>query len=312
MQTSIIILTYNSQDDIAPCLKALLSDNSPDKDILVIDNASRDRSAEIVRRMFPQARLIENRANVGVAAGWNQGVRETQGDLVVVMNPDVEVSPGWLERIQAALEAHSHADVAGIKLLYPNGRIQHGGLCFHPNAQSYHRAMHEEDRGQVDAVEPVEAVTGAVFAFRRKAWEQIGGFDEDYFPAYYEEADFCYRIRCAGRQVLYVGSAQAIHHEASTLGASSSAYLRLYFRMRALYILKNYSLGHILKQSIPAEWGMARQWPWSHRYYAAISWFWAFPYIARRIWNKMRGCPGRPQGPRAQRQASLAGNPPSA
>jgi len=303
--TSVIILTYNSQNDIAACLKALLCDDSPGKEILVIDNASRDRTVEIVQRMFPQIRLIQNAVNVGVAAGWNQGVRETRGELVVVMNPDVEVHPNWLTRIHAALEAHPRADVAGIKLLFPNGRIQHGGLLFHPNAQSFHRAAHEEDRGQVDAVEPITAVTGAVFAVRRSALEALGGFDEDYFPAYYEEADLCFRVWASGREVLYVGNASAIHHEAATLGATSRAYVRLYFRMRALYILKNYSLRHILTQAIPAEARMARHWPWSHRWYALASWGWAAPWIARRFWNKALGRPGRPHGARARRQRPL-------
>lgn len=302
LTASVIILTYNSEDDIVACLRSLLSDDSPDKEILVIDNASTDKSVDVVQRMFPQVRLIQNRVNRGVAAGWNQGIRETTGDLVVVMNPDVEVSPDWLEKIRIALKANPSADVAGIKLLYPDGTIQHGGLFFHANAQSYHRAAHEADRGQVDAVEAIEAVTGAVFAARRKAWESLGGFDEDYFPAYFEEADFCFRIRKMGREVLYVGDASAIHHEASTLGASSASYLRLYFRMRALYILKNYSLKYIVMRSIPVEVRLMCGWPWTHRYYALISWVWAFPYVVRRIWNKFLGRSGRLYGRRARRQ----------
>lgn len=303
--TSVVILTYNSQDDIIPCLRALMADNSPDKETLVIDNASRDRTVEVVRRTFPGVRLVENPTNVGVAAGWNQGARLTTGDWLVFLNPDVEVSPNWLAAIHDALARYPLADVAGIKLLYPDGRIQHGGLFFHPNAQSFHRGAREEDHGQVDMVEPIGAVTGAVLVVRRSALLAHGGFDEDYFPAYFEEADLCYRVAASGRQVLYVGASHAIHHEASSLGATSDAYARLYFRMRALYILKNYSLRHILQHSIPAELHMWRQWPWQHRKYALLSWFWSLPFAIRRLINKARGLPGRPYGRRARRQAEL-------
>jgi len=302
-RVSIVILTYNSQNDIVPCLKSLLADNTPEKEILIIDNASRDRSVEIVRRMFPQVRVIENATNRGVAAGWNQGWRATTGEFVVFINPDTEMAPDWLEQIKAAFAEYEEADVIGIKLLYPDGKtIQHGGLYFHPNAQSYHRAAHEEDRGQVDTIEPVPAVTGAVLAVRRSALECFGGFDEDYFPAYFEEADLCYRVNAAGRKVLYVPTAVAVHHESATLGTESAAYVRLYFRMRALYILKNYSLGYILKQSIPYELRIMRHWPPMHRKYALLSWISAFPFLVRRIWNKLLRRPGRPYGWRARGQ----------
>lgn len=303
LSTSVVILTYNSQDDIVACLQSLLADQTPDKDILVIDNASRDRSVEVGRRTFPQIHLIENKFNVGVAAGWNQGWRATSGEIVVFINPDTEMAPDWLEQIKKAFVDHPQADVIGIKLLYPDRKtIQHGGLFFHPNAQSYHRAAHEEDRGQVDTMEAVPAVTGAVMAIRRNALKALGGFDEDYYPAYFEEADFCYRVNAAGRQVLYVPSAVAIHHESATLGSESPAFIRLYFRMRALYILKNYSLRYILTQSIPYEWRVRRHWPPMHRKYALASCFYAFPYLVQRLWNKLTGRPGRPYGRRARQQ----------
>ncbi|MCX7013728.1 MAG: glycosyltransferase family 2 protein [Candidatus Sumerlaeota bacterium] len=293
---SVLVLTYNSAGHIIPCLEALANNGSPEKELLIIDNASKDSTIELIQSRFPHVRLIVNPANFGVAGGWNQGWRETGGEIVVFLNPDVTVTPGWLRAIQETFAARAEADVVGIKLLYPNGNmIQHAGAGLRPNGETFHRGWNETDHGQYDAIEPVDCVTGAAWAVRREALQRLGGFDEDYYPAYFEEVDFCARVRARGRQVLYVPAAAAYHHEAATLRRDSPEFVSLHFRMRALFVVKNFELRRILRRALPWELRMHFvERKWAHSRAALASYVWVFPYARQRVWRKLRGLPGRP------------------
>ena len=293
---SVVVLTYNSQDYIVPCLESLLADESPEKELLVIDNASADSTVELIRRRFPEIRLLANPHNLGVAGGWNLGWKQTRGQIIVFLNPDLVVQPRWLRALQEALAGHPEADAAGIKLLYPDGRtLQHAGAGLRPNGETFHRGWGEPDRGQYDVLEPVECVTGAVFAVRRRALEALGGFDEDYYPAYFEEIDFCARLRARGRQVLYVPAAAAYHHEAVTLKRDSPEFIRLHLRMRALFVIKNFPWKRILTQALPWEIRTRlRERKSAHSRAAIQSCFWVAPFALQRLGRNLRGLPGRP------------------
>lgn len=295
-QISVAILTYNSQDYIVPCLESVLASGGVDFDILVIDNASFDASAAIVRERFPGIRIIVNPCNMGVAGGWNQAWRETAGEIIVILNPDVELAPDCLRALAEAFAAHPEAAAAGAKLFYMDRKtLQHCGAGLYPNAQSFHRGAGEEDHGQYDTLEAVPFVTGAVFAVRRSALEALGGFDEDYYPAYYEEADFCFRAAMTGRRTLYVPRAVAYHHEAVTLKLGSSRFVRLYHRMRALFLVKNFSWKRILFEALPFECKIMRYaHERAHLGARLAAGLWAAPYVAQRIGRKLRGLPGRP------------------
>ena len=293
---SIVILTFNSQDYIRPCLDSLDRDGSPEKEILIIDNASKDNTVNIMHSEFSDISLIENKENLGVAGGWNQGWLETKGDLVVFLNPDLELEPGWLRALQQAMTENPEADVAGIKLFEMDRKtLQHTGAHLYPNAQNRHRGAGEFDNGQYDALQPIECVTGAVLCVRRSALEELGGFDEDFYPAYYEEVDFCLRVWRRGRQVIYVPNAVAYHHQAVTIKPDTHEFSRLYFRMRNVFVIKNYSWKQILFKALPWEVRVFfKHWNSRERSAAIGSYFWIMPYAIQRLMRKLRGKPGRP------------------
>jgi GT2 family glycosyltransferase len=255
MLASFLVVTFNSRDELPACFRSLSALATHDYEILVVDNASTDGSADLVRRDYPQATVLRSGTNLGFGGAVNLGSRQSAGDVIVVLNPDIELAPGWLRESTDALLRDPGVGIVGSKLLYPDGRtIQHaGGLITYPLALTNHYGYGEADRGQYDEVREVEYVTGAAFAVKKSVLEGIGYFDEGFYPAYFEETDLCFRARKAGYKVLYVPSAVAIHLESATTGTATSQYFRLYHRNRVRYVLKHYSDEQLWQDFLPAE-----------------------------------------------------------
>ncbi|MBI3968786.1 MAG: glycosyltransferase [Chloroflexi bacterium] len=199
--------------------------------------------------------FIQNERNLGFGGGMNVGLAGASTDVVVLLNQDVVLEPGCLEALAAAFAREPRAAVVGVKLLEPDGRtIQHaGGYLTHPLALAGHLGHGEVDRGQHDAPREVEYVTGAVVGLRRSAVSRLGGFDEGFFPAYFEEADLCRRVARAGRLVIYEPRAVARHEEATSTGKNSERYYHFYHRGRLRFLLKHVSARCILEEVLPAE-----------------------------------------------------------
>jgi GT2 family glycosyltransferase len=252
---AVVVVTYRSGDVIGPCLQRLLaSDVEPE--VVVIDNASGDGSADVAAR-HDAVTVIRNRDNRGFAAAVVQGVAATRGDPVVLLNPDTEVEPDCLRRLAEALEDTDVA-IAGCKVLDTDGRtIQHAGGMMGPNALTDHVGRGEVDRGQYDEVSDVPYVTGAALAIRRRIWEVLGGLDVGYWPAYFEECELCWRARAAGYRVIVEPRAVLRHHEAaSTRGqreALPETFYRAYHRNRLRFVLRNFPLTQLLGGFLPAE-----------------------------------------------------------
>ncbi|MCL7453831.1 MAG: glycosyltransferase family 2 protein [Anaerolineae bacterium] len=251
---SVIILGWGGEPYIAPCLNALRQQTYKALEILVVDNGSPDRTAEIVERGFSEVRLIRTGENLGVAGGNNVGLRAAQGDICVLINADVVVRPDWLEHLVGSMQANPQIGIAGAKLLYPDGTIQFaGGLIEAPRGYTYHVGWHEEDRGQYDTLSDVDLVTGASLAISRPALEQIGYEDERFFPIDYEDADMSYRARAAGFRVVLVPQAAATHHESSTLQAGDLARALALEAGRLRFVCKHWPHERLLGEFLPAE-----------------------------------------------------------
>ena len=255
IDAAIIIVTYNHADYIADCLRSMTALDPAPGEVVVVDNASRDGTAALIRAEFPDIRLIEAGANLGFAGGCNLGVRTTGAAAIVLANPDLVVPPDWLAHLCAPLERWPGLGVVGCKLRYRDGRtLQHaGGLVRLPLALGHHRGVGEEDRGQYNALEVVEYVTGAALACPRAVWDELGGLDEQFFPAYYEEVDFCTRARQAGYRVIYAPQAVATHIEGTSVGQGSARYLRLFHFNRLRYLFKHYNNTWLMRSWLPAE-----------------------------------------------------------
>jgi GT2 family glycosyltransferase len=230
--TAIVIVTHNSASQIGACLDAALATGA---DIVVVDNHSRDQTCGVVRRL--QIRLIANAENLGFAAAVNQGFRATRAPFVLLLNPDaVLLSAIEPLRRQCALPG---VGAAGGQLTGPDGRPQAGfvvrrlptppALCLEVlginrlwprNPVNWRFRCFDLDLKKQNPV-VVEQPAGAFLMVRRDAWERLGGFDERFHPLWFEDVDFCYRMKAAGLKVFYVPEAVAKHegaHSIRTLG----------------------------------------------------------------------------------------------
>ena len=243
---SLVILTYRSAEYIGQCLESLCClEGLNEFEIIVADNASSDGSAQIARecaeRLGVNVRVMELPRNLGCAGGNNAGWRASTGKVVVFLNPDTEVTPTFVRELVKPISDDPKVGVTGAKIYYPGTTcLQHAGGFIHPNGMTGHYGAGEnDDQGNYDTVRKCDYVTGAGVAVRRSLLEQLGGFDEEYFPAYFEEVDFCTRARRAGVSVLYIPTAVLYHHESVTLAVDSPGFRRLYQKMRIVYLWKN-------------------------------------------------------------------------
>jgi GT2 family glycosyltransferase len=234
-EASVIIVNYNNKAYLESCLRSLVSDDSQDYEIIVVDNASSDDSADHVERAFPSVRVIRNRTNGGFGQGSNLGARCARGKYLAFLNPDTVAEPGWLSVLVLALKDRPWAGLATPKILLLSdpSHINTCGNVLHLTGLTLCRGMNL-DRYAFAECEKIDAVSGAAFVIRRELFDGLGGFDESFF-LYMEDTDLSYRARLAGFECLYVPSAVVFHDYALRFGPSKTF---LQERNRYLMLLK--------------------------------------------------------------------------
>lgn len=252
---SAVIVTYNSRADIAACLHALQGSDYPCLEMIVVDNASADGTADLVERSFPAVRLVRSGGNLGFGGGNNLAFTQARGDILLVLNPDVRLLPHSLGALAAAFAADAQMGIVGAKLLFPDGRtLQHaGGLVDYPLATTHHLGYGESDGGQYDEASEPPFVTGAALAIRRSAAQVLGGFDAGFFPVYYEDVDLCYRARTAGWRVAYLPTVVGLHRSSASLDPAGETYFRFFHANRLRFVLKHWTTEQLLTDFLPAE-----------------------------------------------------------
>jgi len=197
MKMSVIIPVWNGEAVLEECLSALLCDFAPNQmQVICVDNASADNSAAVVRMMHPDIQLMSQPVNLGFAGGVNVGAAAALGELIVLLNQDCIVAPGWLDSLVTTFAEHHDCGIVGAVIEDAEGAINHAGATITRPLGSAQHLLQVPERDVA-----ADYVTGAIFAVRRSVWERLGGLDEDFYPAYYEESDFCYRARRAGIEI---------------------------------------------------------------------------------------------------------------
>ncbi|GAB4161716.1 MAG: hypothetical protein Fur0021_35180 [Candidatus Promineifilaceae bacterium] len=246
---TIIVVNWNARAYLGDCLSSLLAQDYALFKVVLVDNASTDGAAEWVRWQFPAVEVIENEQNVGFAAGNNIALRRADTELVVLANPDITAPPDWLRQLISPMLADPTIGIAGCKVFYPDGRLQHaGGILRPPLATAAYRGAQQADTGQFEEMADVDYVIGAALAMRRS----LGLLDEGYF-LYYEEADLCARARRAGQRVVYVPQACLTHIESATTPKGDAVYLQRMHTSRWRYLLKHGDEAALLADTVPAE-----------------------------------------------------------
>ncbi len=271
MDVSIVIVSYNSQRVLKPCLESLERQTFSGKaEVIIVDNASHDGTPEMIERDFPWVKLVAGKENVGFSRGVNLGIREASMRYLLVLNPDTVVRENSVERLVRFMEEHEDAGIVGPKLVFPDETLQYscrrfytwkvlllrrtflGKLFKNSKAVSEH-LMLDYDHA---TTREVDWILGACMLVRREAIESVGLMDERFF-LYFEDVDWCYRMNQKGWKVYYYPEAVVIHAHAresaqSVLNRSFISHLASLIRYYEkwnfiLYFLKKYrEFGKIL------------------------------------------------------------------
>lgn len=246
MGTAIVILNWNGVHWLERFLPAVLAHRG-DASVVVADNASTDGSVERVRALFPDVRTIVLPTNLGFAGGYNEALKQVQADRYVLLNSDVEVTPGWLAPLEACLDANPAMAACQPKVLSEanRDRFEHAGAAggfIDRNGYPFCRGrifeMTEPDTGQYDDDRQVFWATGACLMIRAEAFHTAGGFDADLF-AHMEEIDLCWRLRRTGWTIGYTSRSTVYHVGGGSLGYGSPRKTYLNFRNSLIVLTKN-------------------------------------------------------------------------
>jgi GT2 family glycosyltransferase len=236
VDVSVIIVNWNTKNLLHACLMSLQDDVTAVRvETIVVDNASRDGSAEMVARDFPQVRLLVNARNMGFATATNRGMTRARGRYVLLLNSDTVVLPGAIQEMVRYMDAHPHVGAVGPRLLNGDRSLQSSMRDF-PHLGRDALAILEMERwplvGRIvwrygrhsslygsdhSKTREVDWVVGACLLLRREAIERVGPLDDGYF-FFAEEMDLCWQLRQHGWPIVFLASAEIVH-----LGGQSAA-----------------------------------------------------------------------------------------
>jgi GT2 family glycosyltransferase len=243
---SVVIVCWNNKAYLEPCIESLYGAGLRSSfDVVVTDNGSTDGGQAMLRQKFPQVQLIQNDHNVGLSRASNQGIAATHGRYVLLLNDDTLVNAASLDAMVEFLDSHPEVGAVGGRLLNADGSFQAGYANFSTLREEFLIATHlgeiiwdgypsHEDDSQV---RPVGWLSSACLLLRRKALDQVGLLDEEYF-IYGDEADLQYRLQQAGWQVYYLPQAHTTHFGGRSMNRWRRR--RMVYRGKMLFYRKNY------------------------------------------------------------------------
>ena len=225
---SIVIPVHNQLDATLRCLESIfVKTHDVDYEIIVVDDAS-DAYVSKELGKVPYIKLISLDENVGYLRATKAGVAAATSEFIVLLNNDTEVLEGWLTALLNTLDDESVGAV-GAKLLLPSGDVQEAGAIVWNDGSARHvgRGL-DRYHPRVSYARDVDYSSAACLALRRSTWDAVGGFDEHYVPAYYEDVDLCFAVRKLGLRVRYQPAAEVFHHEGTSHGNNEGSGTKRY------------------------------------------------------------------------------------
>ena len=226
---SVIIPTFGKPWLVLQCLKSIA--RFPPKatfEVIVVDDASGDPGVEILKQA-PGLRLEVNPGNLGFLKSCNRAARRAKGDYLFFLNNDTLVCEGWLDALLSIFDKFPDAGLAGAKLLYPNGALQEaGGIIWNDGSAWNFGRSDDPDKAEYNYVRETDYVSGCAILIPRPLWEQLGGFDELFAPAYCEDSDLAFRVRAAEKKVYYCPFSSIIHLEGLSQGRDVKTGVKAY------------------------------------------------------------------------------------
>lgn len=247
MKIAVVILNWNGNQMLERFLPSVTANTTGDAEVIIADNGSTDDSIDFLRTNYPQLRLVLMDKNYGFADGYNRSLAQIEADYYVLLNDDVEVTPGWTEPVVAQMEADPKMAICQPKLLMYDQRDTFeyaggaGGFIDkygYPFCRGRIFTTLEQDHGQYDDAREIFWASGAAMFVRADVWKQLGGLDGEFF-AHMEEIDFCWRAKNAGWKVGYCPESVIYHVGGGTLPKTNPRKTYLNFRNNMALLYKN-------------------------------------------------------------------------
>jgi GT2 family glycosyltransferase len=221
---TIVVPMYGKPLYTYTCLKSVHAHTLPGSyEVIVVDDASPEVAAHSLSAVTG-IRFVRNEANVGFVGSCNKAAALARGTTLVFLNNDTIVTSGWLEALTEVLRNDPEAGLVGAKLIYPDGTLQEAGGVIWRDGSAWNYGRHDDpDKPEYNYLREVDYCSGACIAIDRALFEQIGGFDTRFAPAYCEDSDLAFAVRRAGRKVLYQPLATVVHFEGATSGTDLTA-----------------------------------------------------------------------------------------
>ena len=242
MPSSVTIINWNSGIRLKTCIESLL-ETAPSAEILVVDNASEDDSLELAHGFRNQVHFVSNSVNRGLAAAINQAFNTTSNEHVLVLNPDIRVLPGAVVILEDFLKANPRTGAVGgyVNEKYLPRRFPTVGALVRENLALRKITGDHNPPLQPGNAIAVDQPAAAALMVRRDAYESIGGFDEQFYPAWYEDVDFCQRLKKEGWDIYFVPKAEFLHEGGYSAGAlGAEKFANAYYRNQMRYAKKHF------------------------------------------------------------------------
>ncbi|MFL1406147.1 glycosyltransferase [Marinobacter sp. M1N3S26] len=218
-EVSIVIPVYNQYQTTLSCLIAVLEHTGEvDYEVIVADDCSTDITSTIEHRIH-NIRVVRGDENFGFLGNCNNAVAHARGRYVVLLNNDTNVQKGWLSALVSTMKADSNAGMVGPKLLFEDGVLQEAGGIVWNDASGWNYGRGQSpDQPEFNYVRETDYISGACVLFEKQIWDELGGFDARFKPAYYEDTDLAFQIRARGLKVLYQPESEVVHFEGVSNG----------------------------------------------------------------------------------------------
>lgn len=246
MDIAVIIVNYNCGIELLECVQSIessLEEIQANGEVIIVDNDSKDNSIELIEKNAPRTRIVKLKANLGFAVACNAGAQATDARLLLFLNPDTIMNPHALQSMIKEFDSDSLPKIVGCTLNYQDGSLQYsifvndpsflsvfldraliGSLIKKINPRwSFPGQTYLTDKEKYDHKLKPKLLSGACLMLSHKAFELIGGFDENFFM-YYEDVDLCRRIREAGGEVIYVPTEPVIHYQGNSAKLQSMLF----------------------------------------------------------------------------------------
>lgn len=228
-EVTVIIPVYNEFNYTYNCLKSIYKNTkNVAYEIIVANDCSTDITCE-VEKIVENVRLVTTKKNLRFLLNCNNAAKYAKGKYILFLNNDTQVQDNWLEPLVSLIESNKSIGMVGSKLVYPDGYLQEaGGIVWKDaSAWNYGNRKNPEDP-EFNYVKEVDYISGASIMIRRELWEKIGGFDEKFVPAYYEDTDLAFEVRKHGYKVMYQPLSVVVHFEGVSNGTDVSNGVKHY------------------------------------------------------------------------------------